>query len=108
MMWLLWIQYVEYCNAFWRKGICMWDTLKWAPKPTRTAQTYKRMIALAIAERDLHTDLSPAFKLCIPLAYIKELALHFPNYSYAVIGGCFSDRDQVYVTWAPYAQRKNH
>ncbi len=85
-----------------------WEEETWQQLPTRDTNTYKRMIALAIAERDRHEDISQGFKLCIPLNYLQELSRHFPHYIYAVVGGCFHDREQVYVTWIPLTQRKNH
>ncbi len=79
----------------------MWGETIWVQQPVKDINTYKRMISLAIAERDLHHDLSPSFRLCIPLQYLIALSIHFPTYKYDVLGGCFQDHNARYVQWHP-------
>lgn len=62
---------------------------------------YKQIIALCIAERNAHNNLSKSFILCMPKHCVALLAVHFPTHRYAYHAPSMHNVDEAYYRWQP-------
>ncbi len=67
--------------------------------PARNLTTYLRLVCFAVSTRTNDPAMEQDFRLCMPLAYVPEIARQFPRYHYTVLGFCCTERTECFVSF---------